>query len=767
MIKRKLVMACLFVLAVQLARVCLLADTKDQQMTLAEEIPDGTEVSVSGTVEWVREKEKITAVCLRKNQVRYAGTILKESKLVVCIRPDQLKEQLNIGDKVIAEGEKESFDAARNPGNFDQKEYYRKQGIHVKVRADTLEKQSEKSLLYDRIKNEMWKWRKKLSGQLQTKMGSYYGGTMSAILMGEKSGLDEEMRKLYQKNGMGHLLAISGLHMSLIGMGLYSFLRKAGTSFFTAGMAGSSFLLLYTGMTGNGIASQRAWIMFAMRMGAEITGREYDALTGLAAAAVWICLRQPLYLTDAGFLLSFGAILGIILIEPVYAGEKAEKEKKEREKKPVFLKGLSASFAVNTVLMGPVLWFYYEIPVYSVILNLVVIPLLPVAMGAGLLGLGILRFSERAGGGCLNLSKAILWIYDRIGELAARLPVSRWVTGKPPLYLLVLYYGLILLICIWFYRLKERRTEKEQRKTKSRERWVGVPGILLVCLSVLLPGSCWLMHQVQGQVTVTVLDVGQGDGICIRMPGGKNCLIDGGSSDVSSVGAYRIEPYLLYCGIRNIDYAFVSHGDEDHISGIRELLQDQKLGIGIRTLVLPAEKYWDEKLKELAVLAAENGTRIAEIHAGEQVVDGTGEQKMSLRCIGPEMVLSESGNAASMVLQAEYGNFSMLLTGDVEGAGEKQLVKSGRLGKCRILKAAHHGSKNSGTEEFLDAVEPQIVLISAGRGNRYGHPHEETLERLKSRNCQVYSTQQCGAVTIQSDGKKLFFSRKCGGGGSD
>lgn len=152
--------------------------------------------------------------------------------------------------------------------------------------------------------------------------------------------------------------------MSLIGMGLYSFLRKAGTSFFTAGMAGSSFLLLYTGMTGNGIASQRAWIMFAMRMGAEITGREYDALTGLAAAAVWICLRQPLYLTDAGFLLSFGAILGIILIEPVYAGEKAEKEKKEREKKPVFLKGLSASFAVNTVLMGPVLWFYYEIPVY-------------------------------------------------------------------------------------------------------------------------------------------------------------------------------------------------------------------------------------------------------------------------------------------------------------------------------------------------------------------------------------------------------------------
>lgn len=110
--------------------------------------------------------------------------------------------------------------------------------------------------------------------------------------------------------------------------GTLFFSAKSRYFLFTAGMAGSSFLLLYTGMTGNGIASQRAWIMFAMRMGAEITGREYDALTGLAAAAVWICLRQPLYLTDAGFLLSFGAILGIILIEPVYAGEKRRRKRR-------------------------------------------------------------------------------------------------------------------------------------------------------------------------------------------------------------------------------------------------------------------------------------------------------------------------------------------------------------------------------------------------------------------------------------------------------
>ena len=140
---------------------------------------------------------------------------------------------------------------------------------------------------------------------------------MSAILLGDKSGLDEEMKKLYQKNGIGHLLAISGLHMSFIGMGIYGIFRRIGVSFVPAGILGGAILSLYTMMIGAGVSSIRALIMFLVRIGADMTGRDYDLPTSLGLAAAVICAWQPLYVTDAGFQLSFGAILGIWLLGPV------------------------------------------------------------------------------------------------------------------------------------------------------------------------------------------------------------------------------------------------------------------------------------------------------------------------------------------------------------------------------------------------------------------------------------------------------------------
>ena len=224
-------------------------------------------------------------------------------------------------------------------------------------------------------------------------------------------------------------------------------------------------------------------------------------------------------------------------------------------------------------------------------------------------------------------------------------------------------------------------------------------------------------------------------------------LVDGGSSDLSSVGTYRIEPFLLSQGVRKLEYVFVTHGDADHINGIQEL---------------PPEEYMDEKLLHLAEIAKENGTRVLTIYAGEKV--GT-----YLKCIAPlttrknerirgkeeEVPRLEAGNEASVVLELKDGAFQMLLTGDLEGRGEEQLVESGALESCPILKAGHHGSKNSGSEEFLQIVKPRLTLISAGIENRYGHPHEETLERLQEIGSEVLSTQECGAITLRSDGRKI------------
>ena len=217
-----------------------------------------------------------------------------------------------------------------------------------------------------------------------------------------------------------------------------------------------------------------------------------------------------------------------------------------------------------------------------------------------------------------------------------------------------------------------------------------------------------------------------------------------------------------------LDYVFATHGDEDHINGLQELLEGQELGIRVCRLVLPPEEYHDEKLEELARTAQENGTKVLVMREGDVIAERAGRGKipgreeatetdtLTMTCLGPEEGRGiEPGNGASLVLDLSYGDFHMLLTGDVEGKGEESLCENDRLRPYDVLKAAHHGSRNSGTEEFLQITQPSIALISAGVDNRYGHPHTETLERLGEAGCRVYSTQENGMLTVWTDGETM------------
>ena len=226
-------------------------------------------------------------------------------------------------------------------------------------------------------------------------------------------------------------------------------------------------------------------------------------------------------------------------------------------------------------------------------------------------------------------------------------------------------------------------------------------------------------------------------------------FIDGGSSDVSDVGKYRIEPFLKSQGVKTLDYVFISHGDTDHMSGIEELLENQRLGIRIRNLVLPPDRVQDDALKKLAVKAAKKNTRVVVMDAGDRMTEGN----FRLSCKAPTAAYKgETGNAASMVLEAEYGDFDMLFTGDVEGEGEK-LLEQGGLRRYDVLKVAHHGSKNSSSRAFLEQTLPVTAWISSGIDNRYGHPHKETIEKLEETGSRIYGTQECGAVMLATDGE--------------
>ena len=774
--KRPLCAICILFLIVQGIRVLFFGveDMKPSPLEKALSREPGAEIT--GTVYRIEEKKKVTAVFLKDNAVSSADQTFRESKILVYISRNQSgqSEPVKIGNRLLIRGEGQTFERARNPGNFDQKTYYQRQGIHALIWAEEISVVSGKTApvrqFLSGLKSE---WNQCLLRHL----GDYYGAAMSAILLGEKSGLDPEMKMMYQKCGISHLLAISGLHMSFLGMGVYRLLRRTGLGFVPSGIAGGVLLILYSMMIGAGVSSLRALIMFLVRIGAEITGRDYDLLTSLFLSAAVLCAWQPLYLTDAGFQLSYGAILGIALFSPVFsdmlgcdriASLKGKNPKPWLQEKGTvllsgILNGLCSSLAVNVILLGPLLWFYYEIPPYSVFLNLLVIPVMPAAMGAGAVGSALTVLSDTAGGIVLQVCRGVLFSYDRLCGWTENLPGSRFVAGKPGVHWIVVYYLVLTGLRLVYLQLVHRRTQEEARRDgaeypdpvwQRRCRMPGWGGLLFAVLMVLI---CRGSYQLRGEIQAAVLDVGQGDGIHIRGES-VNCLIDGGSSDTASVGKYRLEPYFLSQGIERLDYVFVSHGDEDHINGIREMLENQEYGIEISCLVLPPAEYHDEKIAELIRTAMDNGTRAVVMGAGDMITSG-GQEKLILTCIAPENRLGiTGGNAASLVLDLSFGEFDMLFAGDVEGIGEERLAASGLLRDYDILKAAHHGSKNSSTEEFLEITKPEYAVISAGEDNRYGHPHADTVRRFINAGCTVYSTQENGAIMIESDGETMEIS---------
>ena len=558
----------------------------------------GKEVQITGQVYQIEVRESY--------QILYLILSKKTARILVY---DDAKQSVQIGNKVNVKGELSLFEEARNPGNFDQKFYYEKQKIGAFLWAEALRVTDRES---NPLKQGLYELRQKWKRILIDAAGEEDGGALAAILLGEKQGMDREIRELYQVNGIAHVLAISGLHLSFLGVGVYHLLRRITGSYTVGGLAGVLFLSAYILMIGMTVSAFRAMVMFLFRIGADLSGRHYDSPTALAAAAVTVCMWRPLSLYDSGFWLSFGALIAIIFILPIFKNLPAQ--------------SLWASVSVNLFLLPILMYSFYEVPIYGVFLNLIVIPLLSVLMAAGLIGTMISLFWEHAGEAIFLCCRIIFRVYEHSCEAALRLPFARVVTGQQDIWKILFYYVFLFAAVLLLRKKEENKGEKRSRKKR-------------VVLSVLLVGTGMTIllftAQVKDKITITMLDVGQGDGLVIRGPEGKTYFMDGGSSDVKKVGEYRIEPYLLSQGIGSLDYVFASHGDQDHISGIKELVQRQKTGVTIKRLVLPTQTVWDDALKELAEMAEKEGIPVFTMEKGQCLTEG----KLSLTCIQPGKII--------------------------------------------------------------------------------------------------------------------------------
>lgn len=871
--------------------------------------PDGSPVRITGRID-TRTSEVIILQCIsliHEDQIySYSGKLQCEldnmkTAMITAGAVTGEEESLKIGQQIILEGTFSHFATATNPGEFDVQRYYAAKGIGGRVRQSQILAVGEK---YSFLREKLYGFRQVLHDRLAEVFPAKEASVMQTLLLGEKEELDAEVKALYQKNGIAHILSISGLHITLLGMGVYRLLKRLGLPVRAAAVGGAMLLLIYGVMVGMSVSASRAIGMYLLQMLGIFVGRTYDMLTGLGLMTLLLVLQEPERLCDVSFLMSFGAVLGICILTPVLSGDGRERDADaelevkgisawlrtvadifgdsayERNKyregwRKVAYEGIqrivsavkggfAASVGVILFTLPVQLWFFYEIPVYSVLLNLLVLPFMSVVVAGGILslipGLGLVGTVD-----CL-----ILWWYEWICGRFAQLPGAIWCVGRPEIWQIVCYYvGILLLVfgreyveawkrrgtygeknvpgdrqhfarTLWclitrgadesirnrkkdcngeMIQHSDRRfgicpTGVQNALAKFRCAWQGamtymnrVPHLIAVVMILgLLIGL--LTGNFDCGSRVTFLDVGQGDGIVVETGQGAY-LFDCGSTSRKNIGEYVLKPYLKSRGTRSLRGVFVSHPDEDHINGVIELLENgADWGIVVEQLFLPAiaEGKRTESFATLLAAAEMAEVPVSYIKCGDEIRDS----QLRLLCLHPEenTTLADAnaysecfyvevfakkmkqeaiddrkandasggsaiegsgengsfaGNSERKDFRVNDGKINILLTGDVEGEGERQLMqelqeqRGQRAFRVDILKVAHHGSGYSTGTEFLAAASPATAIISCGRNNSYGHPHAETLQRLEDARVPWYGTMDYGAltVTVDSHGNRL------------
>lgn len=616
----------------------------------------------------------------------------------------------SVGEILVLDGTVELWRSAVNEGNFDEKTFYEARGICTRLQDIQLKAVYGKA---DRWKEALYRLRMRMEETYLSVMGMQAGGVMSTVALGDKSVLDAEVKQLYQVCGISHILAISGLHISVIGMSVYRLLRRLGIGTAGAGILSGTLLYLYGVMTGMGTSVQRAAFMFVLMLIAQTVGRSYDTLNALGAAALWILWQNPGLIADAGFQFSFAAVIGIAWI-----GERVPQSGR-------FVQKLWGNMSIQLATLPLAAWYYFELPVYAIPVNFLVLPMMECLLAFGLAGGVAGLLSDRLAAVLLFPCRILLTGMSCLCGRVADLPGAMQITGKPALSAMILYYILLTgAACLL------RKRQKEKGRTAGVR--FAAAGLLLL-----------LLVRPRGGFELDILDVGQGDGSYIRTDSGYHLLVDGGSSNVGRVGEYRILPFLKAKGVRRIDYWFVSHADSDHISGLTEIL---KTGYPVRCLVLAeyAAKE-DEETRKLADLARAAGTEVLYVRQGDVLHLGTAK----IRILSP--VNGESyadRNAASMVFLYEEEAFSGIFTGDIDAASERKLLEEVKLGEIVFYKAAHHGSDFSNSEQFLQTLSPAVSAISCGLKNSYGHPGAGAVEHIERSGSRIFYTMEAGQIRL-------------------
>ena len=685
---------------------------------------------------------------------------------------------------------------ATNEGEFSLPSYYKGEGISGVFQAKTIELVRGESSPFAK---ELFTLKQSLGNRIDALFPEETAGFLKSLFLGERSGITLSEKSLYQSTGISHILAISGLHLSLLGGFFYRLLRKIKLSSLLSSLITSFFLFSYFLFTGSSHSAFRALFMLFLRFAAIQLGKGKDLLSQLSFALLFLLWLNPLSLYSSGMQCSFFTLFVFFLLEE--RPGKAVRKKKEKAlskfckkhalgfskhpslllKFPAYLSKLipcllstlphrlQGSFLFYLALLPLFSLTQFSFPLYAPLLNLLLLPLLPFFFLLGAISillsylpeqdfllLRLFSFSSRF---LLNL---LFQIFHLFMEKSLALPFSQILLGKMQVLSVMLYF--LFLYLLFFFP-----------KAKSLS--------LLLSLGFLLSLPLYLPRPPK-ELEIAALDVGQGDGFVLRK-GALVFTIDNGSTSKNLFPEQIFFPYCKAKRIQHIDYALLTHCDRDHISGIQALLEKNP-SISLSHLILPASALQDHRYDLLKRLAYNHGADVSYWQKGDELVfseqgiclstkktawaenpstskkrgpDTKGHQ-LHIRCFYPnDSTYIEEANAHSIGCLLTYGHFRMLFTGDMPKESEEALLENCRETEASpivdVLKLAHHGSKTSSCPSFLSETRAKFALFSYGKKNRYGHPHKSTVENCKKYRLFPLETTKLGEILIKTNGEQF------------
>ncbi len=598
----------------------------------------------------------------------------------------------------------------RNKGGFNYKLYLKTDDIRATMfvgvnRIEFMEYKPD-------LKTAAFNIREKIKENIETRMGGNEGEFIKGLILGDKDGFTDNMNNNFADCGISHIVAVSGMHVSILVMGIMYLGGLIGIGRKSRSALSIFVILLYVFILGFVPSAIRAAIMSIAVMAATLTNRGDDFVTSLVSGAFIILLINPFSIFDTGFLLSFSAITGLYLFaNPI--------EALLPDFIPVTVKTtFAASVAVNLMTLPVTATVLNKINIIGIFANIIILPFVSALFTGGLI-VAILPFiGDIMAFAVKPLVKLILIMANGL----ARLEFINISIMTPSALMLILMAAIIGLAYIMLHRK-------------------GIKAALVMSALVAVSGIAVAFVQVceYNLFRIEFINVGQGDSIFIRQKG-ENVLIDAGrENSLESV------EYLKDRGVTTLDMLFITHSDSDHSGGAKQV----GAGVEVEKVIFPHTKKYDPVIDELAEYFMKKGAEVYYTSASDSF--NFGETEISVLMPQKENISEDYTNNNSIVLRVENSGKVFLLTGDAGGEAEKILVDNYDLA-ADVLKVGHHGSAHSTSDEFLAEIAPKYAIISCGE-NSYGHPSDEVLKKLEDSGCEIFRTDRDNNIVFKINKK--------------